>query len=116
LLILWSGGISYVRHSLVEWRAGFSFLVYTISKNALTVLPEQHPEDQADQGRKENQQEAAQSKCNRALLLRFWPGYAEGRDETLYQKIQQSHDVSQYRRPLPLMLIPLSPIVGREPI
>jgi hypothetical protein len=35
LLILWSGGISYVRHSLAEWRVGFSFLVYTISKNAL---------------------------------------------------------------------------------
>jgi hypothetical protein len=52
LLILWSGGISYVRHSfhprhaktaypgtpvLAEWRVGFSFLVYTISKNALAV-------------------------------------------------------------------------------
>jgi len=35
LLILWSGEISYVRHSLAEWRVGFSFLVYTISKNAL---------------------------------------------------------------------------------
>jgi hypothetical protein len=52
LLILWSGGISYVRHPfhprhaktaypgapvLAEWRVGFSFLVYTISKNALAL-------------------------------------------------------------------------------
>jgi hypothetical protein len=35
MLILWAGGISYVRHSLAEWRVGFSFLVYTITKNGL---------------------------------------------------------------------------------
>ena len=35
MLILWSGEISYVRHSLAEWRVEFSFLVYSISKNAL---------------------------------------------------------------------------------
>src|ERR1700733_2760235 len=57
LLILWSGGISYVRpffppqarkdrvprgpRSLRNGRAGFSFLVYTISKNALRTRLDQ---------------------------------------------------------------------------
>jgi hypothetical protein len=44
LLILWSGGISYVRHSLAEWRVEFSFLVYTISKNALAVREVSDPD------------------------------------------------------------------------
>ncbi len=35
LLILWSGGISYVRPFLRNGRVKFNFLVYTISKNAL---------------------------------------------------------------------------------
>jgi hypothetical protein len=57
-LILWSGGISYVRHSfhprhaktaypgapvLAEWRVEFSFLGYTISKNALAVRKISYP-------------------------------------------------------------------------
>jgi hypothetical protein len=33
LLILWSGGISYVRPFFGNGRVQFSFLVYTISKN-----------------------------------------------------------------------------------
>jgi len=44
LLILWSGGISYVRHSLAEWRVEFSFLVYTISKKALAVREISYPD------------------------------------------------------------------------
>jgi hypothetical protein len=37
LLIHWSGEISYVRPFFPNGRVGFSFPVYTISKNALTT-------------------------------------------------------------------------------
>ena len=82
------------------------------------MLTEEHPDDQADQGGEEDQQESAQRQRDRALLLRLRFGDAEGSDETLHEKIQQFHDVSQYRprrhcRPL-LMLIPLIPNRGRK--
>ncbi len=57
----------------------------------LTVLPEKHPEDQADQRDKENQQEATQRQCHRALLFRPRLGDAKGSDEALHQEIQQFH-------------------------
>jgi hypothetical protein len=57
----------------------------------LTVLPEEHPKDQADQAGEENQQEATQRPCHRALLLRLWLGNAEGSNEALHKKIKQFH-------------------------
>jgi hypothetical protein len=55
------------------------------------VLPEEHPQDQTDQAGEENQQKATQRPCHRALLFRLRPGNAEGSNEALHQKIQQSH-------------------------
>ena len=59
----------------------------------LTLDAEQHPEDQAGQRNKEDQQKAAQRQGHRALLFRLRFGDAKGPDEALNQKIQQSHDV-----------------------
>jgi hypothetical protein len=59
----------------------------------LTLDAEQHPEDQASQRNKEDQQKAAQRQGHHALLFRLRFGYAKGPDEALNQKIQQSHDV-----------------------
>jgi hypothetical protein len=88
------------------------------SVRSLTVLSEEHPEDQADQGGEEEQQKSAQRQRHRALLFRLRFGDAEGSDEAFHQKIQQFHDVSQYRPRrhcrLLLLLIPLSPNAGRE--
>ncbi len=85
---------------------------------SLTVLSEEHPDDQAEQGGEKDQQEAAQHQRHCALLLRLRLGDAEGSDEALHQKIQQFHDVSQYlprqHWRLLLMLIPLSPDAGRR--
>jgi hypothetical protein len=80
----------------------------------LTVLPEEHPQYQADQAGEENQQEAAQRYHHRALLLRLRPGNAEGSNEALHQKIQQSH-VSLSIAPAPRrrLLVPLTPIAGK---
>ena len=63
----------------------------------LTLPPEEHPEDQADQPREEDEQETAQRQRDRALLFRLRPGNAEGSYEALHQEIEQFHNVSQYR-------------------
>ena len=82
----------------------------------LTVLPEEHPKDQADQAGEENQQKATQRPCHRALLFRLRPGNAEGSNEALHEKIQQFHVslsiAPGQRRRVRLILVPLTPIGG----
>ena len=56
--------------------------------SALALHAEEHPDDQADQCSKEDQQKATQCQRHRTLLFRLGPGNAEGCDEALYQEIQ----------------------------
>jgi hypothetical protein len=62
-----------------------------IDGQLLALCSAEHPEDQGEQRRKEQQQEAAERQSYRPLLFWFRLGYAKGPDEALDQEIQQFH-------------------------